>query len=182
MSVCSPVDERYRVQNPMRTICPNFHVNEVSEIDQRVFDPDRFLIAKFLQPKRWDVVVFKYPEDPSSLYVMRLVGLPGETIRIEGGAVWADGKKLEPPDSLRGIEYLSEMGGWHDDLWGSKDRPAALGEDEYFVLGDFSAQSKDSRLWNEGAAGHHPFAVPASHLRGVLTHIYWPPERWRILR
>jgi hypothetical protein len=62
------------------------------------------------------------------------------------------------------------------------DHSARLGEDEYFVLGDFSAMSKDSRLWGEGAPGHHPFAVPESHLRGVVTHIYWPPDRWRILR
>ena len=61
-------------------------------------------------------------------------------------------------------------------------RPAKLGDDEYFVLGDFSPQAKDSRLWREGAPGHTPYAVPASHIRGVVTHIYWPPKRWRILR
>lgn len=113
---------------------------------------------------------------------MRLVGLPGEAIQIEGGAVWANGKELTPPDSLRGIEYLSELPGTYTDLWGSKDNRALLGDDEYFVLGDFSAQSKDSRLWKAGAPGHSPFAAPAPHIYGVVTHIYWPPQRWRVLR
>jgi hypothetical protein len=65
---------------------------------------------------------------------------------------------------------------------GTKDRPAVLADDEYFVLGDFSAQSSDSRWWYEGAPGHNPYAVPRSHVRGVVTHIYWPPQRWRVLR
>jgi len=113
---------------------------------------------------------------------MRLVGLPGESIQVDRGAVWANGDKLEPPESLQGIEYVSELPPWHIDIWGSKDWPAVLGEDEYFVLGDFSHQAKDSRLWEYGAPGHSPFAVPESHIRGVVTHIYWPPQRWRIFR
>jgi signal peptidase I len=179
---CSPVDRPYALRDPPRMICDNFHVNEVSDVEQRAFLPDRFLVAKFLAPKRWDVIVFQYPADPSTLYVMRLVGLPGETIHIKDGAVWINGNRLEPPDSLRSINYLSELSEWHGDLSGSKDRPAVLGKDEYFVLGDFSPQSMDSRLWEQGASGHNPFAVPESHLRGVVTHIYWPPQRWRILR
>jgi signal peptidase I len=178
---CSPVDAWYgRLETP-RMICGNFHVNQVPDVTQLTFPPDRFLVAKFLTPKRWDVIVFQYPEDPSTLYVMRLVGLPGETIHIEGGVVWANGKELEPPDSLRGIEYLSELPDRPSSVWGSRDRPAVLGVDEYFVLGDFSPQSRDSRLWEQGAPGHNPFAVPDSHIRGVVTHIYWPPQRWRIL-
>jgi signal peptidase I len=179
---CSPVDAWYGRPETPRMICGNFHVNQIPDVPQQAFPPDRFLVAKFLTPKRWDVVVFQYPENPSTLYVMRLIGLPGETIHLEGGVVWANGNKLEPPDSLRGIEYLSELPDWPSSVWGTKDRPAVLGADEYFVLGDFSAQSRDSRLWEQGASGHNPFAVPESHMRGVVTHIYWPPQRWRILR
>lgn len=181
-SFCSPVDARVAPPEPPLMICENFHISESSLVDDQVFSADRFLVAKFLAPQRWDIVVFRYPEDPSTLYGMRLVGLPGETIQIKGGAVWANGKKLTPPDSLRGIEYLSELPDPYTNLWGSNHRPALLGDDEYFVLGDFSAQSKDSRLWEQGGTGHSPFAVPASHLYGVVTHIYWPPQRWRILR
>ncbi len=182
----SPVDDRYRrygSPEPSLMICDNFHVTETLDAGMRVRSGDRFMVAKFLTPRRWDLVVFQYPGHPATLYLKRLVGLPGEEIQIEDGSVWADGKRLTPPESIRGIEYLSQMPGRHGSgLWGSVDRPAVLGDDEYFVLGDFSARAKDSRLWEEGAPGHNTFAVPESYMRGVVTHTYWPPDRWRIHR
>ncbi len=179
-SYCTPMDEGY-YSPPM--ICDHFHVTEMTNVDNHVYSGDRLLVAKFLTPQRWDLIVFQYPEDPSALYVMRLVGLPGEKIHIQDGYVWADGKRLTPPASIQGIEYLSDLPvSYGPDLWGSADRPALLGDDEYFVLGDFSVQSKDSRLWEQGAPGHNPFAVPESHLKGVVTHIYWPIHRRRIFR
>ena len=159
-----------------------FHVGPSNGGEDRVFSSDRFVVAKFLKPQRWELLVFRFPGDPSQLYVQRLVGLPGEEIVIEGGDVFADGKKLTVPKSIRGIEYLSEMPGLHTETWGTRDWPATLGPDEYFVLGDFSALALDSRLWRKGAPGHSPYAVPESHVVGVVTHIYWPPERWRKFR
>jgi signal peptidase I len=160
----------------------NFHVTQPTDVGDRVYGGDRFLAAKYLRPQRWDIIVFRYPEDPSTLYLMRLVGLPGEEITIRDGQVRANGEVLTPPDCLRGIEYATEMRDFPWDLWGTPDHPAKLGPDEYFVLGDFSPQSKDSRLWQNGAPGHPPFAVPESHLYGVITHTFWPPKRWRVFR
>ena len=160
----------------------NFHTTQVTDRGGEVFSGDRFLVVKFLKPRRWDIVAFRFPGDPSVLYVKRLVGLPGEQITIKDGQIWADGEMLIPPDSIRGIEYSSPSQLRASGTWGSPDRPAKLGEAEYFVLGDFSQQSEDSRFWKRGAPGHNPFAVPESHLRGVVTHIYWPPSRWRTFR
>lgn len=160
----------------------HFHLSRVPNVDPKAHDGDRILVAKFSQPERWDVIVFRFPSQPETLYVKRLVGLPGELIEIKEGAVWADGKQLEPPDQINEIEYLSEMPGWLPRLWGTTQRPAKLGPDEYFVLGDFSAAALDSRFWEQGDPGHNPFAVPTSYLHGVVTHIYWPPSRWRALQ
>lgn len=180
---CSPRDERDGAADPPLMICDSFHVTRTAKLPKAVQGGDRFLAAKFLTPQRWDLVVFQYPEKPATLYVQRLVGFPGETVHLEDGAVWIDGIRQTPPDSLEGIEYLSKLpDGLGPDLWGSKERPARLGSDEYFVLGDFSAQSRDSRFWEQGAPGHNPFAVPASHIKGVATHTYWPPHRWRVHR
>jgi signal peptidase I len=163
-------------------ICGNFHTTQPINYDDREFKADRFLVAKFLTPRRWDLIVFRYPEEPSILYVKRLIGLPGEEITIRDGQVWANGIVLTPPEHIREIKYLSKIDDWGEPLWGSPERPAKLAHDEYFVLGDFSSQSKDSRLWEHGAPGHPPYAVPKSYLRGVVIHIYWPPTRWRVFR
>lgn len=180
---CSPRDERYGRVNPPLMICDYFHVKEVPDIDTTIYSGECFMVAKFLTPRRWDLIVFQCPDDPATWYVSRLVGLPGETIHIQDGSVWVDGRRVTPPDSLQGVEYLSELPGWPGpDLWGSVSRPALLGHDEYFVLGDFSAQSRDSRLWEQGAPGHNPFAVPESYVKGVVIFTYWPPRRWRIHR
>ena len=179
---CSPRDERYGPPGPPLMICDNSHVTQPSNIDKRVRAGDRILVAKFLTPRRWDIVVFQYPVDPTKLFVKRLVGFPGEKVHIQDGSVWIDGERQTPPDSLQGVQYLSELSGWGRDLWGSVEHPALLGDDEYFVLGDYSAQTNDSRMWGRSAPGHNPFAVPESYLKGVVTHTYWPPHRWRIHR
>jgi signal peptidase I len=139
---------------------------------------DRFLVAKFLRPKRWDVVVFKYPEDPSIIYLMRLVGLPGEDVAIRSGDVWINGARAAKPQQMAKVNYAADVFSRRNATLG----PVRLGSDEYFVLGDFSARAKDSRVWSTGAPGHPPYAVPKSHILGVVTHIYWPPSRWRVLR
>lgn len=87
-------DETFLI--PMRRIdqsmCPNCrHLHNVQSTP--VFKGDRILVNKssyqFGEPDRWDVIVFRYPEDTQKNYIKRLVGLPGETIRIERGDVYA---------------------------------------------------------------------------------------------
>ena len=180
---CTPIQQSYGLAPPPLAICDNFHVTEATDIGKKVHSEDRFVVAKFLTPQRWDLVAFQVPADPAVLYVHRLVGFPGEEIEIKDGAVWVDGERLTPPDSIQGIKYSSESASYYrKDLWGSAIRPALLGDDEYFVLGDFSVQALDSRWWEQGAIGHNPFAVPGSYIKGVVTHTFWPLERWRIHR
>ena len=173
----------------LHMICDDFHVDnrsDADELEDTVHWADRFLVAKFLKPKRWDVVAFRYPGNDQQKYVMRLVGMPGETIEIREGSVWANGKRLEMPSHLKGLRYVSELpGSYQESAWASPDHPAVLEEAQYFMLGDFSVQSFDSRFWPQGAGGAGdagdapPYAVPESHLLGVVTHIYWPPWRLR---
>jgi signal peptidase I len=180
---CTATPGQSRAREQSLAICEmNFHPTQPTEFDRRASGGDRFLVAKYLKPRRWDLVVFKYPENPRTIYVKRLVGLPGEEITIRDGNVWANGELLTPPRHVSGIKYTSEIRNRRGVMWGAPDNPARLGDDEYFVLGDFSPRAKDSRLWERGAPGHNPFAVPESYLRGVVTHIYWPMSRWRAFR
>lgn len=175
--------EQFLPVEPMPVICQrDFHVTENVEFNGQTYGADRILAVKFVRPQRWDLIVFRNPENPEINYVKRLVGLPGETITIDNGMVYADGKPLDLPEHLHGLEYANQIEGPFSDLAGTPDYPAELGPDEYFVLGDFSIHSLDSRMWQRGAEGHNPYAVPESHLIGVVTHLYWPVRRWRAFR
>ena len=94
-------------------------------------------------PQRGEVVVFRYPVDDffgvDTPYVKRIIGLPGETIKIEDGSVYTDGKKLEEP-------YLEEEWTWEAD-----GMEFLIPEDSYFMLGDNRNDSFDSRFWAAAA-------------------------------
>jgi signal peptidase I len=96
------------------------------------------LIYNFSTPERGDVIVFRYPKDPSVFYVKRVIGLPGEKISIRRGVVsifGTDGKELSLTES-----YIV-----HEDATYTKD--VTLTNDEYFVIGDNRPNSSDSRTW-----------------------------------
>lgn len=167
-------------------ICERFHTIELAEPPASERHGDRIIALKRLRPRRWDLVVHKTPWQPETVYLKRLVGLPGETITIIEGDIHINGKRIAVPERLTGLEYVTTIpGGPGRDLsirWGSAEIPATLRDDEYFVLGDFSSRALDSRLWEQGALGSPPYAVPGSYLIGVATHTYWPMDRWRCFR
>ena len=89
-------------------------------------------------PERGDVVIFRYPKDPSKFFIKRIIGLPNETVDVDGNEititsdVHPDGMKLPQP-------YLRTVSNTHDHM--------VLGSDEYFVMGDNRPGSSDSRVW-----------------------------------
>lgn len=177
----SPEDSRFG--EPPLMICEhNFHMlpfagDPDSLVTERI--ADRMMVAKYRTPQRWDLIAFRVPSNPQQIYVMRLVGLPGETIVIKDGGAWADGKRLTPPPELKNIAYLDalpNLGNWP--LTGTDESPAELGDDECFVLGDFSASAMDSRMW-QAASDRPSYALPQGNILGVVSLIYWPPHRWR---
>ena len=85
-------DDGYLVRRIEDSVCPNCrYPNKIRDLS--VFKGDRILVNKFPyqigSPDRWDVIVFRYPEDMQKNYIKRLVGLPGETIKISRGDVYA---------------------------------------------------------------------------------------------
>src|SRR5262249_13412858 len=73
-----------------------------------VFQGDRLRAAKFLHPRSWDLVVFRFPEDPSSIFVSRLVGLPGEDVAIRDGDLWINGARTKKPAPISGLTYVAD--------------------------------------------------------------------------
>ncbi|MEK9183740.1 MAG: signal peptidase I [Patescibacteria group bacterium] len=89
---------------------------------------------QFESPQRGDVIVFRYPEEPSTFYIKRIIGLPEEHVVIKNSEVFVDDNKLKE-------EYLNE------DIKTSGDTDIILSNGEYFVLGDNRYHSYDSRSW-----------------------------------
>lgn len=107
------------------------------------FDSGDYLIVdqlsyRLAEPKRGDVVVFRYPNDESVFYIKRLIGLPGETVHVEQGVTRitkVDGTEITLDESY----VVSE------DATYTLER--TLGEDQFFVMGDNRPKSSDSRTW-----------------------------------
>ena len=101
--------------------CPNCgHVMDLLTDTHKEYDPrypsfngDRILVNKFAYdysaPKRWDVVVFRYPEDAKTNYIKRLIGLPGETVSIAGGDIWTSRDNAEPTIARKPTAKLRAM-------------------------------------------------------------------------
>jgi len=126
----------------------------------------RLRLPAMRQPKRGDVIVFIYPEDKKKDFIKRLVGLPGETVEIKGGSIYINGKSIQ--ESIFNQIYYYNRG----DL-GLEGQKILIPKDCYFVLGDNSASSKDSRFWG---------FVPKDNLLGKALIIYWPLNRIRLLK
>ena len=89
----------------------------------------------FYDPDRFDIVIFRYPDDETQLYVKRIIGMPGETVNIIDGHVFID-------DSQVPLRYDFVRGS----IFGNYG-PFIVPEDSYFVLGDNRGNSEDSRSW-----------------------------------
>ena len=86
-------------------------------------------------PQRLDIVIFKYPDDETQLFIKRVIGLPGETVEIRDGKVYIDGAETPLDDSFT---PEPPQGNWG---------PEVVPEGSYFMLGDNRNRSKDSRFW-----------------------------------
>lgn len=122
---------------------PNFEDGQYLIINELGYKETDLKIAKinsFKEINRGEVIVFRYPLNPKQFFIKRVIGLPGERIKVDKGSVYIynnahpDGYKLEE-------SYLP------DGLLTKGDNDYLIKEDEYFVMGDNRNHSSDSRMW-----------------------------------
>jgi signal peptidase I len=121
-------------------------------------DGDRILVEPWSyllrEVERGDVIVMRYPLDPSVDYIKRVVGLPGDEVFVCNGRVWVNGQFLgEPYVEFSGIESPMQT---------------VVDDGSYFVMGDNRPRSSDSREFG---------LVPAEYVRGRVDVRLWPPTR-----
>ena len=112
---------------------------------------------RFRDPQRGEVIVFKYPQNPSQRFIKRIVGLPGETVEIREGEVIIYGQ-----DETKVLDESSYL---DSSLYTSGDIKVSLAENEYFVLGDNRPFSYDSRRFG---------VLPEEYIIGRFFLRAWP--------
>ncbi|MFQ6111514.1 MAG: signal peptidase I [Nitrospinota bacterium] len=124
---------------------------------------DHILVNKFIywfrDPKRGDIVVFKFPRDESRDFIKRVIGLPGEVVEVRGRQVLIDGRPLKEPYAVYNRLGLQGMFSGREEFG-----PFRVPEGSLFVMGDNRDNSLDSRAWG-------PLKI--KKVKGVAFLIYW---------
>lgn len=137
---------------------PNFHDQEYLLTDKITY--------RLSEPQRGDVIVFKAPMHEEYDYIKRIIGLPGDTIKVEDCHIFVNNQKLEE-NYLENDLCTSAGRTWQT------DKEITLSKDEYFVAGDNRPYSSDSRDWG---------TVPEGNIVGKVWLRYWPLNRAGIIR
>lgn len=128
---------------------------EGHSMEPTLHDGERLLVYKlgyrFGEPERGDIIVFRYPLDPSRDFIKRVIGLPGDTIEIRNGEVYINGERVEEP--YRANNSFGNHG------------PVTVGEGQVYVLGDNRGNSHDSRVFGP---------VPEEFIIGEAVAVFWP--------
>src|SRR3954468_23298388 len=118
---------------------------------------------------RGDIIVFRYPKDPDTDFVKRVIGLPGDVVEIHDKKVFVNGHELNEPYVVHEDATTYPPRDALPEPYRSRDqyRPFTVGADEYFAMGDNRDRSSDSRYWG---------TVPRSLIKGRAFMVYWSFE------
>lgn len=137
-----------------------------ASMENAMFEGDYLFVNKlaysFGQPPQvGDIIVFKYPNNPSKDFIKRIVALPGQTVQLADKAVYVDEEIAAIPATSKNTDGRILPGelSFRDNFG-----PYTVPIGEYFVLGDNRDDSRDSRFWG---------SVPEENLRGKAVFVYW---------
>lgn len=137
------------------SMVPTFHNNEYLIVDQ--------LTYRFEEPKRGDVIIMRYPKDESTFFIKRIIGLPNETIELQGLHVIV---RQTGKESITLDEPYIETERTRNEF-----KSYTLGPDEYFVMGDNRYASSDSRSWGN---------LPRKDIVGRALFRMFPPKMFGV--
>jgi len=123
-------------------------------------------LPKIKDPEAGDIIVFRSPVEKKKYLVKRFIAGADERVGIKSGSVFVDGEKLSKPP-------FDELFYYNRGKYGQEGKTVKVSKGKFFVLGDNSANSMDSRYWG---------FVPDKNIIGKAFIIHWPPGRWKLLR
>ena len=152
---------------PSSSMEDNLLIGDHILVNKFAYAPTMFAWEKKLLPihdiKRTDVIVFKYPEDPTRNFIKRVIGLGGETLEIKNRQVYINGNPIKEPYKVHKSDLQPDLVGLMSDNFA----PVKVPEGYYFAMGDNRDNSKDSRAWG---------FVPKDYIKGRAFIIYWSFE------
>ena len=155
---------------PSGSMIPTFQVGDRIFVNKFIYGAKvpffNMNLPAVRQPKRGDIIVFISPDTPQKDFVKRLIAVEGEKVEIRDGRIIVNGKFIDEPSSIRSVYYYNAGD------YGKEGQVIDVPKDSYFVLGDNSASSRDSRFWG---------FVPRKNLLGKAIFIYWPIYRMKIM-
>jgi signal peptidase I len=145
----------------IRFVIQSYHVEGSSM--ETTLNNDNFVIVNkvayiFHAPERGDVIVFHYPLDTTRDFIKRVIGLPGDSIRVDSTHVWVNDVLLAEP-------YVQVSSNPKGNVW-------KVPANEYFVMGDHRTVSDDSRDWG---------CVPKDFIVGKAVAVYWPTNSLQVI-
>lgn len=141
---------------------------ESASMEDSLLEGDYIFVNKlaynFGDPEAGDIIVFKYPLNPTRDYIKRVMALPGQTVEVVDKIVYIDNRlaKIVPNSKNVDPKILAAQLSARDNFG-----PIQVPAGQYFVLGDNRDQSQDSRFWG---------FVPQDHIKGKAVFVYWSWE------
>jgi signal peptidase I len=158
---------------PSGSMEQNLLIGDHLLVNKFIYGPTRSPLEKALLPlrdvRRGDVVVFRWPVDPSRDFIKRAVGLPGDVVKFVDKHLYVNGKLVADESYTYHSDPVTYPRGPAQSPGHSRDNfgPVRVPPGSYFCLGDNRDNSHDSRFWG---------VVPANHLKGRAFVVYWSFE------
>jgi len=152
---------------PTGSMEPNLLIGDHLIVNKMIFAPAVTPIERALLPRRdivrGDVIVFKYPEDPTRDFIKRVIGVPGDQLELRRKKMYVNGKAIDEPYAHFIVPLSPEGAGRGTDLR-EEYGPVTVPAGQFFVMGDNRDNSQDSRYWG---------FLPATYVKGKALFIYF---------
>ncbi len=152
---------------PTGSMEPNLLVGDHLIVNKMIFAPAVTALDRAILPwreiRRGEVIVFKFPKDPSRDFIKRVIGLPGDQLELRRKKIYINGQPLDEPYAHFLVPLSPEGSRRADDLR-EEYGPVTVPAGQYFMMGDNRDNSEDSRYWG---------FMPATYVKGQALFIYF---------